>query len=378
MNKRIIISLLAAFFIPYLGFSQIENKLSFETLGGYEYNYFKSPEEVRVNGAIITKENLMASSILQDISANYTLTNKWNRNNRFRFFAKPSARIFYENIKDSYWSVNLKTKYDHKINRNTKILAEAKIIRMNREGLGGDQDVLINPLGYTLYGGSLGVDFEVFKDNEFRTALFYNFKNFDSYGMRDLQFDEFGIEISNAQKFGVGELRHEIGIDVYIKKRLYDTFNASDLITDGERNWDYAKAMMFYELPFSKQFKVKPNFVYYLRKDNTADRSGFNQFGPGVFVKYDNDKTKISSSFSFITRNYKSIEARNTEVKIGETLKYEYVNFGIDVSHEIRNDFWITATINSKIRNTNYTDIDARSFRNYRNQYIGVGVLWEL
>lgn len=378
MNKRITISLLATFFIPYLGFSQSENKLSFETLGGYEYNYFKSPEEVRVNGSVITKENLIESSILQDVSAKYIFTNKWNRKNRFRFFAMPSARIFYENIKDSYWSVNLKTKYDHKINRNTKILAEAKIIRMNREGLGGDQDVLINPLGYTLYGGSLGIDFEVFRKNEFEAALFYNFKNFDPYGIRDLQFDEFGIEVSNTQKFRVRELQHKIGIDVYIKKRLYDTFNASDLITDGERNWDYAKAMMFYELPFSKQFTVEPNFVYYLRKDNTADRSGFNQFGPGVDIKYDNDKTKISSSFSFITRNYKSIEARNTEAKIGETLKYEYINFGIDASYKIWNNFLITATINSKIRNTNYTDIDARSFRNYRNQYAGLGILWEL
>ncbi|WP_271768425.1 hypothetical protein [Aquimarina algiphila] len=378
MKTRIIISIVITVVVHTLSFSQSKHVFNAETQGGYEYNYFKSPEEVRVNDSVLTKEDLIASSIYQDILANYIYTNKWDRKNRIRFFVKPSARIFYENIDDSYWSANLRAKYDYKFNKNVKLLAETKLIRMNREGLGGDQDVLINPLGYTLYGVNAGVDFNPFVNNKLITKVFYNFKDFDAFGIRDLQFDEFGLEVSNVQTFKVGKLKHKLGINAYAKKRLYDTFNASEVITDGERDWDYVKATLFYQLPFSEQFQIKPTLTYYTRVDNSTDRSGFNQFGPGILLKYKSEKTTINGSFSFITRNYSSIEARNTDGRIGEKLTYEYANFGVNASHDIGNGFSITAKINSRIRSTNYTDIDARSFRNYRNQYAGIGILWKL
>lgn len=378
MKKLTIITTISILFVAALGFSQTKNTFSIGSQGGYEYNYFKSPEVVRVGDSIITKEDLIASSIYQDITVDYMYTSKWNKNNRIRLSASPSARIFYENFDDSYWRADLKAQYDYKFSKNAKFLSEARLIRMNREGLGGDQDVLINPLGYTQYGVNVGAELRPISNNKLIAKLFYNFKDFDAFGVRDLQFDEYGLQITNIQSFEINGLRHRLGVNAYIKKRLYDTFNASEVVTDGERDWDYIKATVFYELPFSEYFMAKPTFSYYTRVDNSRDRSGFNQFGPGVNLVYNNKKTIVRSTFSFITRNYSSIEARNTEERIGEKLKYEYVNFGINASHEIGNGFSLTARINSRVRSTNYTDIDARSFRNYRNQFIGIGVLWKL
>ncbi len=363
--------------ISGLAFSQNKHSLDLETQGGYEYNYFRSPKEIRTDGVVLTEDDLISSSIYQDIDAKYRYRSKWSKKNRFRLLLNPFSRIFYENVDDSYWSVNAVAKYDHKFSKKFSFLSELRFKRMNREGLGGDQDVLINPLGYTNYGATAGIEFVPFDNNATTVEGFYNLKNFDAFGVRDLQFDEFGAQFSSVQTFEVNRLEHKLGVNGYVKKRLYDTFNASEIDTDGERDWDYAKGSLFYELPFSDTFKIRPNFMYYARIDNSTGRSGFNQYGPGVIMAYKSKTTKVRTSLSFITRNYKEIEARDTEDLIGEKLKYEYANFQINAAHKIGNGFSLTGTIYSRVRNTNYTDIDARSFRNYRNQYAGIGVLWE-
>ncbi|WP_281988532.1 hypothetical protein [Aquimarina aggregata] len=366
-----------AVMITSFAFTQSKTTLDIKTLGGYEYNYFRSPTEIRVNDVILPKEDLIASSLYQDVSVDYKFRYKWNKN-RIRFSATPFSRIFYENLDDSYWRLKTWVKYDHKFNKKITFLGEARFTRMNREGLGGDQDVLINPLGFTNYGATLGLGFIPFKNNKMTVEGFYNLKNFDAFEVRDLQFDEFGMLFTTTHSFKVRQLEHKLGLTTYVKKRLYDTFNASEIDTDGERDWDYARASVFYELPISKELKVRPNIMYYTRIDNSTNRSGFNQFGPGIILSYKNKRTKVYSSFSFITRNYKQIEARNTEGLIGEKLTYEYANAQLRISHKISKGFSITGSLFSRIRSTNYTDIDARSFRNYRNQYAGIGILWEL
>ncbi|MBQ4822135.1 hypothetical protein [Aquimarina sp. MMG016] len=374
---RIIITIIITLTVNSI-FAQSKSKFNAETQGGYEYNYFRSPKEIRTdNDVILTDNDLIASSFYQDVELNYKYQYKWDKN-RIRFSANPFSRIFYESFDDSYWSLNVKANYDYKITKKTLVFAEARFLRMNREGLGGEQDVLINPLGYTNYGATAGLEFEPFSNNELSVEGFYNFRNFDAFGVRDLQFNEFGAQLSSVQTFKINRLKHKLGAVVYVKKRLYDTFNASDVDgPNGERDWDYAKGTFFYQLPFSKQLEIKPSFSYYVRIDNSTNRSGFSQYGPGIAMKYNNDKTKIRTTFSFITRNYEEIEARDTEDLIGEKLKYEYANFQLNASQKIGGGFSVTATISSRIRSTNYTDIDARSFRNYRNQYAGVGVLWE-
>ncbi len=374
--KNIVIGFVAVL-TTGIAFSQNKSSFDIETQGGYEYNYFKSPKEIRSDGVLLTEEDLISSSVYQDIDVAYRFRAKWNKKNRFRILLNPFSRIFYENVDDSYWSVNAVAKYDHKFSKKFSFLSELRFKRMNREGLGGDQDVLINPLGYTNYGATVGVQFAPFENNETTVEGFYNLKDFDAFGIRDLQYDEFGAQISSIQSFDVNNLEHKLGVNGYVKKRLYDTFNASEIVTDGERDWDYAKGTLFYELPFSSTFKIRPNFAYYVRIDNSTDRSGFNQFGPGASIAFKNKMTKIRSTVSFITRNYKQIEARNTDEAIGEKLTYEYANFHLNASHSIGNGFSLTAIVHSRIRSTNYTDIDARSFRNYRNQYAGFGVLWE-
>ncbi len=377
MKIRKTISILIIVLSNSLTFSQSKSSLEIQTQGGYEYNYFKSPTEIRMNDTILTKEDLIASSVYQDLEVTYRYRYKWDKN-RVRFLINPTSRLFYENFDDSYWALNTYAKYDHKFTKKFSFLAEVRFTRINREGLGGDQDVLINPLGYTNYGISSGVEFAMFTNNNTTLKGFYNFKDFDAFGVRDLQFDETGITISTIQSFAVNKLKHKFGIHGYLKKRKYDTFNASEIDSDGERDWDYVKGNLFYELPLSSTFKIKPNFLYYVRIDNsTAGRSGFNQFGPGITMAFKNKRTRIRSSISFITRKYKEIEARNTEERIGEKLKYEYANVQLNAAHKIGKALSLTATIYSRIRSTNYTDIDARSFRNYRNQYAGIGILYK-
>jgi hypothetical protein len=204
MEKRNIILTAIISFIYSLSFSQSKDTFDIETQGGYEYNYFKSPKGVRVNDSILTKEDLISSSVFQDISIGYKYRYKWEKN-RVRLSLNPFSRIFYENFDDSYWSFDARAKYDHKFTKKTTFLAEVRFKRMNREGLGGDQDVLINPLGYTNYGATAGIRCIPFNANEMTLEGFYNFKNFDAFGVRDLQFDEFGVQFSSVQSFQVNQ-----------------------------------------------------------------------------------------------------------------------------------------------------------------------------
>jgi len=377
MNRyKILIGIMISTLFTGVTFSQRTSTFTTETQGGYEYNYFKSPDVIRTEGIILNSDDLISSSFYQDIKMKYKYKTTWGKN-KFRVSASPFSRVFYENLDDSYWSLSVIASYDYKISKRIGLYTKAEFKRMNREGLGGDQDVLINPLGYTNYGGSLGIGLKPFRNHQMKVGGFYNFKNFDAFGIRDLQYDEYGVQLSSVQSFKVKRLKHKIGINGYFKKRLYDTFNASDIEPDGERDWDYIKGTLFYQLPFSKTFSLKPNFMYYVRIDNSTNRSGFNQYGPGITMKYNTKKTDIKGSFSFITRNYTDIQARNTDELIGDKLAYEYSNVQVDARQNIGNGFSLMATLFSKIRSTNYTDIDARSFRNYRNQYAGVGVLWQ-
>ncbi len=375
-TRKIVFGITVLLGINLIG-AQSKTSFEVESQGGYEYNYFKSPKTIRSEGVVLTENDLIASSIYQDIEITYRYRYKWGKN-RIRLLANPFSRLFYENFDDSYWSLNTTAKYDHKFSKKTTFLTELRFKRMNREGLGGDQDVLINPLGYTNYGATAGLEFILFDNNETRVESFYNFKDFDAFGVRDLEFDEYGVQFTTVQSFDVNSLEHKLGFSAYAKKRKYETFNASEIDSDGERDWDYLKGNLFYQLPINEKLRITPNVVYYKRIDNSTGRSGFNQFGPGITMLYKNKATKIRSGLSFITRNYTDIDARDTEGLIGDKLKYEYANFSINASHEIRNGFSITSTLYSRVRSTNYTDIDARSFRNYRNQYIGLGVSWKL
>ena len=372
-NISIIVSLLLGCTFV---FSQSESRWKAETATGYEYNYFKSPETILMDGVLLTKESLIASSVYQDIAIDYKYTYR-SKKNSFRISLQPYARLFYETTDDSYWSLNARAAYKYAPGKKTVLSLEARFKRMAREGLGGNQDVLINPLGYSNYGTTASIELEPFRQNTLTVETFYNFKNFDAYGVRDLQFNELGVQLGTVQQFKVHKLKHEIGLRAYVKKRLYDTFNASEVITDGVRDWDYLNATLFYKLPLSKRLKISPDFVYYARRDNSTNRSGFHQYGPGLGLRYRGKSTRLRSTFSYITRMYSDIEARDNEPGIGENIQYKYVNAEFHATQRLGKHLSLTATLYSKLRNTNYTDVEARSFRSYRNQYAGLGVLWE-
>jgi hypothetical protein len=355
---------------------QSQTKLEIGSQLGYEYNYFKSPDKVRFNNDILTEEDLISSSIYQNITIDFEKKIKWN-NSKLRLIIAPEATLFYENTDDSYWQVKGEAKYYRDLSKKIELLADAGIKRMNRSGLDGAQDVLINPLGYTNLGTSLGLQFKVLKNNKTTTKLFYNFRDFDAFGIRDLQFNETGISLSTRQKIEINRNDYKIGLRGYYKIRKYDTFNATNLIANGKRDWSYLRITPYLDIPLSNSLSIKPSYVYYERFDK-IERSGFTQHGPELQLNYELKNTEIQADISHLTRNYKSIDARDNIGLTGDNLTYKYTEFNIKASHKITRNLELIATVYSRIRTTNYTDIDARSFRGYKNQYAGIGVKWKL
>ena len=98
--------------------------------------------------------------------------------------------------------------------------------------------------------------------------------------------------------------------DPYYKKRLYKTFNAEDSPQEGQRDWDYAKLVAFYELPLGNYLELEPQFTYYGRFDRLEERSGFNQYGPGIRLRFDNEKTKFNAFAKYFIRDYTEITAQ--------------------------------------------------------------------
>ncbi|NKI31801.1 hypothetical protein [Croceivirga thetidis] len=357
-----------------VSYAQERHRFELGTQAGYEYNYFKSPDELIVNGTAINENDLISSSAYQDIFFDYDYRYKWKAN-RVRISVSPFVRLFQENMGDSYWSFDADIKYDHKISKKTKLLGALTFVRMNREGLDGAQDVLVNPLGYTNYGASGGVELKPIPQNKTTFEGFYNFKNFDSYGVRDLEFNELGLRLASKQEFRPNRYEHAFGFTAYYKKRLYKTFNTEESPASGERDWDYFKANLFYELPIGGYLELEPQLTYYGRYDRLEGQSGFNQYGPGLRLKFDNDKTKINASIKYQIRDYTSILAPGTE----DALTYSYTDFSLNFEHQLPlKGLFFTGTVYSRFRETNTIDLTARSFRGYTNQYAGLGVLWKL
>lgn len=355
---------------------QAQTKLEIGSQFGYEYNYFKSPDKVRFGNDILTEEDLISSSIYQNITIDFEKKIKWN-NSKLRLIVAPEATIFYENTNDSYWQIKGEAKYYRDLSKTVELLADAGIKRMNRRGLDGAQDVLINPLGFTNLGASLGLQLKVLKNNKTTTKLFFNFRDFDAFGMRDLQFNEVGISLSTKQKIEINTNDYKIGLRGYYKIRKYDTFNATNIITNGKRDWSYVKLNPYLDIPLSNSLTIKPGYIHYERFDK-INRSGFTQHGPELQLNYELKNTEIKVDISHLTRDYKNIDARDDNGLIGENLTYKYTQFNINAAHKITKSIELTATIYSRIRTTNYTDLDARSFRGYRNQYAGIGIKWKL
>ncbi len=356
--------------------AQVKQSIETETLTGYEYNYFKSPTEVLQDGVLFDESSLISSSIYQDLNAKYKSQNKINKH-ELRFNSTFKSRLFYKNIDDSYWSLYGNAKYQYSLRKKTKLFFNAIVHRMNRKGLDGAQDVLINPLGYTQYKAITGVSLSPIAGNKTILNANYRFKNYDAFGIRDLQYNEVGAELKTTQTYKADRKTHKFGAKAYYKSRKYKTSNSSDVIPDGERHWDYLMLKGFYQYPISKKFKILPGFSYLNRMDKLDNRSGFKQFGPELKVNYKSQLTKLYGSFKYQTRDYTSIEARNNDELIGNKLTYRYVDFSINADHKLgQSDFLLTAKIFSRVRTTNYTDISARSFRGYRNQYAGIGIKW--
>jgi len=372
MKKSFLLTILM---IQAIGLAQERHRFEIGIQTGFAYNYFKSPDELLVDGDLLNENDLIASSGYLDVFFDYDYRYKWKAH-RLRISASPFARLFQENPTDSYWSLDAALKYDYKLTKKTKLLAEVHMERMNREGLDGAQDVLVNPLGYTNYGASAGLSFEALKRNKTTLEGFYNFKNFDAFGVRDLQFNEYGFRLGTKQKYRPGRYDHSYGLTAYYKKRLYETFNSEETSPNGERNWDYIKVTGFYELPLGGYFEVEPQLTYYARMDRLADRSGFNQYGPGLRLRFDNEKTKVGVSIKYLVRDYTEIQAPGLD---DENLRYQYTDMALNFEHKLPvKGLLFTGNIYSRFRETNTADLASRSFRGYTNQYAGLGLTWKL
>lgn len=354
-----------------------DHDLRVNTLSGYEYNYLKSPDEVLFEGNIIGRDSLINSSVYQDIDLRYSFKKDWEYS-KFRLSASPEARFFYEQPEDSYWRFTLNLDYQLKISKRMNYLASASFKRNDREGLNGAQDILINPLGYTQYQVQTGINYRPFKYHRLELLGGFRHKNFDQFGVRDLEYNQFEVVLHSYQRFKVGRRFQKFGVEMAARKRLYQTLNSTNDIPNGERDWDYLDATAYAELRFSESFRLTPAFNYYQRIDQLIDRSGFTQFGPRLDLRYSTSRLYLSVSSAFNTRNYKSFEARGPGGPLGEKIKYEYVNFRFTGSWQINPNLYLRAEVYSRVRSTNYTDISARSFRNYRNQYAGLGLQWRL
>lgn len=372
MKKNITTAFL---FISLLAAGQERHRFQLGTQTGYEHNYFKSPDELLVNGSLLNENDLIASSGYLDLFFDYDYRYKWKAN-RLRISVSPFARLFQENMSDSYWNLDVAMKYDRQLSEKIKMLAEVRFERMNREGLDGAQDILVNPLGYSNYGASLGLETRPFKQNKTTFEGFYNFKNFDAYGVRDLQFNEYGLRFSTKQKFRPGRYDHAFGLNTYYKKRLYDTFNAEETPQNGRRDWDYAKIVGFYELPINGILEIEPQLTYYGRFDRLENQSGFHQYGPGLRLRFDNDRTKITAALKYQIRDYSAIQAPGST---NEPLRYQYTDISLNFEHQLPiKGLLFTGRAYSRFRETNTVDLASRSFRGYTNQYAGIGLKWKM
>lgn len=358
--------------------TEVKNKIKFstQTQVGYEYNFLKSPDKLIVDDVLLQAKDLVLSSVYQDIDVKFQYNIRWNKS-EFNTQIRPIYKVYYQSMEDSYWNISVISKYNRNLSKNLNFLIRATYKKIIREGLDNDQDFIVNPLGFSSYGLVTGLQFQPLKNNKTTLGFLYNYRDFDATDIRDTNINEIGIYLNTEEQLVIANKIHSFGFKAFFKNITHETIILENQSLNRKRKWNYFKLNPFYQIAINKRIKVAPSFIYSSRIDKEST-SSFTIFGPELKLKWMNQKTLATFTFSYLSRKYKDIYAQDSLGVIDEKATLNFVSFNVKAEHKLTKKIRLNASIFSRIRNTNNTSHRSRSFSHFRNQYAAIGLKWVL
>lgn len=350
--------------------AQIEVK--FSTYSGYERNINRAPTILDNGDDILEKEDLYMNSMYQDAIVSFKFLKTWKKSSLTAYLT-PEVRYYFSEFDASQTILNSKIYYKYSFKKNLRWDSSFQYKIKDREGENLDQNELNLPFGYKLFTLNSGLRYRLFKNNRSYTKLVLGNKKFDNSASRSVAYRFYGIETEFKNIQWKNHLLHSYGVELGYSKRDYSITNFSDN-SNGDRNWNYLDASVFYRLPFSKKMYIEPRVSYQQREDKTNSIFGYHQIRPEVLFRFQTKKWDYKMNINYSFRRFDNLTAENEDEDPIGNLTYQYLRIRSSLEYEFKENLNFLVDLSILDRTSNNTNITTTAFRSYSNNYVGIGL----
>ncbi len=359
-----------------VGISQIQSEFEMETASGYMHNIFRSPSSFIDEDELFGKDDLIRSSIYQDMGFKGIFKKFWkNENISLRLY--PKGRLFLSDTEATFYTVYSRFRYEKNFSRKTRLWLTSHWNLRDREGENLDDNELRTPLGYRHLDISAGLFFRLYDQHRGFINLEIGNRNYQDAESNDLQYDYYTINTVFRNVFERPEGWHSYGIEAQLSKRLYERTYFEPEVPKETRDWSYIVLEPFYRWPVSKNWRLRGGVEWSKRKDNNKGTFTYRQIRPSLELRYKNEKWLIETEGSYTIRDFDGLNATNSAEEILGKLNFKYYRLKVDIEYELGRKLYLTANMYVNNRNSNRTNINTITFRSYDYYYAGIGLRFE-
>ncbi|MEM1002760.1 MAG: hypothetical protein AAGH46_08930 [Bacteroidota bacterium] len=372
------ISRLCLIFVIHLTISKTFSqtwKANLGTESGYEYNILKNPRTLEFEEVLLDKSVLWNNSFYQDIDGYISYTRSFSLN-KLRWNASSNNRLYSEFWDFNSYKFTTSLNYQFKPSKVNYFRWESDIEFQVREQdiINNEEAFLRTPLSYRRLIALTGVHFRIVKQNRTKIVLDYIFKDFDPTRTRDIKYHGFSVNLETKNVFWSDHKLHQYGIEFGFQHRNYDERSLSNSkITD--RRWQYLSAGIFYEYPFTKEWRLNASVSYLGRKDKTPNgKAGYKQLTTYLTTMFKTDDWRLRLKIGYRYRDYDSLIADANLGPLNETIQYNYLIGNLNLERRINRFLFLTIKGSLTDRTSNQTAESTISFRSYNNAYFEAGL----
>ena len=344
---------------------------------GNEWNAFLSPSSLLEDDELFTQSQLWDNGTYQFIS----LKNGFKvEGDKFRLKLKANGSLgVYQTAQNSNrYTYRMGVSYRLKYMSKKYLELAPEVFRKRREGVNADNAVLTTPFSYTLIKAPLGLDFYLGNKAWLKTQLGYLYKNYDKSGGEKLYYQAPYFEALISKKWETESITKKLTLtsttqarQYHVLSRIEDEEDEESILREGSRDWTYQFTSLILDFSKNESNRKLGLGLYHTSRFDNNNRSTFHEVGPGIQYQAGNSKVGFKSNIKYLVRSYEKLSpgAGNDT-----PLQYGYLRGSLELEYTLTKKSQLYGKGNFVNRTSNNPDQELRSFREYFNGYVEMGI----
>jgi len=367
--------------------AQAQSKLSYSQGLGFETNIFKNPSSFLTKTDSLERDDMYQNGVFS--YHRILFSTKYKKDNLYlRFKSSASAQLF-PSVEDAHaYRLSLELPMRYKLDRGKYFHISPKYARYQQNGLDLSSGAIRTPLSYASF--TLPIDYEFDQANsEYKTGMFYKYKNYPSATDDILFYHSVGAHISKENKFELAKNEYRGLLDIEASLRRYQDIDFPTATIDEEtdldedfwdelegteriRNWAYLQASYRLKRRFENGYWEIP-VRSFVRADFSTRKYGYLQHDLGFNLSHESTnakwtiKTKLAHRYHFKLMNEDSA-----------SIQYLYAGFDLRYEAYVSKKLSLYANIEVIKRFSTQQKQSTLAFREYYNSQLSVGLRYSL